>query len=305
MNRNVFNGCYSSMRATKPVSCAANNKPLLSPYWSPIAASADREIVCAPARFAGGSMPSGFVTPTPRTVQNRLLRALPITELEQLWPRLERVELFVRHAVLLPDAPVQCVYFVETGTVSMFTTLEDGVRIEVGLVGPEGMVGLPVLLGAETSAVEGMVQVDGVALRLSAAAFQSALKALPTLLRLLLRYVDAFHSQVTQSAACNGRHQIEQRLARWLLMTHDRVEGDSFQMTQEFMSTMLGVRRPGVTLAMSALQRGAGAARKRPRAHSQPRRSGGRSLRVLRGHAAPLRLADRTPKTLNSDRGVR
>ena len=94
-------------------------------------------------------MPSGFVTPTPRTVQNRLLRALPITELEQLWPRLERVELFVRHAVLLPDAPVQCVYFVETGTVSMFTTLEDGVRIEVGLVGPEGMVGLPVLLGAQ------------------------------------------------------------------------------------------------------------------------------------------------------------
>ena len=143
-------------------------------------------------------------------------------------------------------------------------------RIEVGLVGPEGMVGLPVLLGAETSTLEAMVQVDGVALRLSAAAFRAALTALPTLLGLLLRYVDAFHSQVTQSAACNGRHQIEQRLARWLLMTHDRVEGDSFQMTQEFMAAMLGVRRPGVTLAMSALQRAQGwcSTKKRQRAFS-------------------------------------
>ena len=200
-------------------------------------------------------MPSSFASPTPQTVQNRLLRALPPAELGQLWPRLERVELFVKHSLLLPDVPVESVYFVEAGTVSMITTLADGVRIEVGLVGPEGMVGLPVLLGAETSALEGMVQVDGVALRLSAAAFRSALTALPTLLGLLLRYVDAFHSQVTQSAACNGRHQIEQRLARWILMTHDRVDGDSFQMTQDFMSTMLGVRRPGVTLAIGALQR--------------------------------------------------
>jgi CRP-like cAMP-binding protein len=181
----------------------------------------------------------------------------------------------------------------------------DGVRIEVGLVGPEGMVGLPVLLGAETSTLEAMVQVDGVALRLSAAAFRAALTALPTLLGLLLRYVDAFHSQVTQSAACNGRHQIEQRLARWLLMTHDRVEGDSFQMTQEFMAAMLGVRRPGVTLAMSALQRAGLVQHEKGSARSRPRRSGGRSLRVLRRHAAPLRLADRTPQTLNPDRGGR
>jgi CRP-like cAMP-binding protein len=200
-------------------------------------------------------MPSSFINPTPQTVQNRLLRALPPAELEQFWPRLERVELFVKYALLVADAPLESVHFVETGTVSMITTLEDGVRIEVGLVGPEGFVGLPVLLGTETSALEGMVQVDGVALRLSAPAFRSALTSLPTLFGLLLRYVDAFHSQVTQSAACNGRHQIEQRLARWLLMTHDRVEGDSFQMTQEFMSTMLGVRRPGVTLAIGALQR--------------------------------------------------
>lgn len=199
-------------------------------------------------------MPSAFDRPTPQTVQNRLLRLVPEAELQQFWPRLEPVELVVRHTLLFPDAPLDSVHFVETGTVSMITTMEDGVRIEVGLVGPEGFVGLPVLLGVETSPLEAMVQVDGVALRLPTAVFRSALKTAPTLFSLLLRYVDAFHAQVTQSAACNGRHQIEQRLARWLLMTHDRVDGDEFQMTQEFMSTMLGVRRPGVTMAITALQ---------------------------------------------------
>ena len=93
------------------------------------------------------------------------------------------------------------------------------------------------------------------AMRMPAAAFRAALARMPAFLSLLLRYVDAFHVQVSHSAACNSRHHIEQRLARWLLMTHDRVAADSFHMTQEFMSTMLGVRRPGVTLAMGALQR--------------------------------------------------
>ena len=88
-----------------------------------------------------------------------------------------------------------------------------------------------------------------------AAEFRNALKAIPKLSATLLRYVDAFQLQVSQTAACNSRHHIEQRLARWLLMTHDRAEGDTFTMTQEFMSTMLGVRRPGVTLALGALQR--------------------------------------------------
>jgi CRP-like cAMP-binding protein len=200
-------------------------------------------------------VPDSFPRSTLQTAQNRLLRALPPTELGRLWPRLERVELLAKAVVLMQDGPVESVHFPETGNVSMITTLEDGTRIEVGMVGPEGMVGLPLLLGSETSALEGMVQVEGWALRMPAAAFRTALAEVPTLLRLLLRYVDAFHTQVAQSAACNGRHQIEQRLARWLLMTHDRVEGDSFIMTQEFMSTLLGVTRPGVTLAIGALQR--------------------------------------------------
>ena len=198
--------------------------------------------------------------PTPRTaapqaVRNRLLRLLPPAELEWLRPRLEPVELPLKLALLMPDTPVESLHFVEAGTVSMIAMLEDGMQIEVGLVGPEGVAGLPLLLGAGTSALEGMVQVRGTALRLPAAGFRAALAEAPGLLPLLLRYVDAFHFQVAQSAACNGRHHIEQRLARWLLMTHDRVGEDSFFMTQEFMSTMLGVRRPGVTLAIGALQR--------------------------------------------------
>ena len=200
-------------------------------------------------------MPDISSRPTPQTVRNRLLRLLPPADLERLCPRLEPVGLTARSVLLLPGVPVESVHFVETGTVSMIAMMEDGTRIEVGLVGPEGMTGLSLLLGAPTSPLEGMVQVDGTALRLPAAAFRTALAETPALLGLLLRYVDAFHVQVAQSAACNGRHQIEQRLARWLLTTHDRVEGDTFLITQEFMSTMLGVRRPAVTLALGALQR--------------------------------------------------
>lgn len=201
-------------------------------------------------------MPTSLSSLTPsRTVRNRLLRLLPPAELEQLRPRLETVDLPLKSVLLMPDTPVDSLHFMEAGTVSMIAMLEDGMQIEVGLVGPEGVAGLPLLLGAGTSALEGMVQVRGTALRLPAAALRAALAEFPSLLPLLLRYVDAFHFQVAQSAACNGRHQIEQRLARWLLMTHDRVGEDSFHMTQEFMSTMLGVRRPGVTLAIGALQR--------------------------------------------------
>ena len=117
------------------------------------------------------------------------------------------------------------------------------------------MVGLPLFFGAPTSLLEAMVQVPGEALRLSASAFRTTLAEMPALSVLLLRYTDSFHAQVTQTAVCNGRHHIEQRLARWLLMTHDRAEGRVFAITQEFMSTMIGVQRPGVTLAMAALQR--------------------------------------------------
>ncbi len=180
---------------------------------------------------------------------------MPPAQLACFRAELEPVQLVVKDVLIEQDAAVTGIYFVESGTVSMIAGLEDGSRIEVGLVGPEGIVGLPLLLGGGTAAVEAMVQSEGTALRLSAPSLRAALAEAPALLHLLLRYADAFMAQVAQSAACNGRHHLEQRLARWLLMTHDRVERDQFVMTQEFMSTMLGVRRPGVTLAMGTLQR--------------------------------------------------
>jgi len=200
-------------------------------------------------------MPSANPRLPSSSINNRILNALPADELERIRPRLEKVALVTKTVLIAPDRDVESVHFVESGVVSMVSTLEDGARIEVGMVGFEGMVGLPVLLGSGTSPWEAMVQIDGSALRMSAAAFRSTLAEVPSLMGTLLRYLDAVQSQVAQSAACNGRHPVEQRLARWLLTTLDRVGGDSFVMTQEFMSTMLGVRRPGVTLAVGALQR--------------------------------------------------
>ena len=122
------------------------------------------------------------------------------------------------------------------------------------MVGYDGMVGLPLLHGAGTSHLETLTQIDGVALRLQEAAFRAA-AAGPAFQSILLRYTDAYLTQVSQSGACNGRHSIEQRLARWILMTQDRVRGGAFVMTQEFIAVMLGVRRSGVTQAIGALQR--------------------------------------------------
>jgi CRP-like cAMP-binding protein len=184
-----------------------------------------------------------------------LLRALPPSDLDRLWPRFDRVELRANTSVLKPDEAVDALLFVESGTVSMIATFEDGSRIEVGMVGSEGVAGLPIILGTETSSLEGLVQLEGRALRLPSAAVRAALAEIPALMPLLLRYLDVFLFQVAQCGACNGKHPIEQRLARWLLMEHDRADSDSFSMTQEFMAIMLGVRRPGVTLAIGALQR--------------------------------------------------
>ena len=118
------------------------------------------------------------------------------------------------------------------------------------------MIGLPLVFGTDRSLVEAMVQGSGTAIRLAADIFQRALEERPAFRAVLLRYAMAFNVQVTMTAACNGRHLVEQRLARWLLMAHDRTVGDEFVMTHEFLSVMLGVRRAGVTVAAGALQRG-------------------------------------------------
>jgi CRP-like cAMP-binding protein len=188
------------------------------------------------------------------TPRNRLLAALPAEDLARLWPRLERVELGLRQIVQVPDEPITAVYFPESGWVSMMALLVDGNSAEVGIVGSEGMVGLPLLLGSDRSPTEAMVQAPGTFLRLGADVFGEERDRSAPLRTLLLRYALAFQVQVTQTAACNGHHALDQRLARWLLIAHDRAHGDEFPMTQEFLAMMLCVHRPGVTIAARLFQ---------------------------------------------------
>jgi CRP-like cAMP-binding protein len=189
------------------------------------------------------------------TIRNGLLAALPQEDLAWIWPRLQPVELPFDQTLFPADGTVDAVLFPESGMVSLIATLEDGDQVEVGIVGREGLIGLPLVFDDDRSLVEARVQLEGTALRMEAAALRAAMDESAALRGLLLRYVLALHSQVTLTAACNARHAIEQRLARWLLTAHDRAGADEFAMTHEFMAMMLGVRRPGVSLAAGVLQK--------------------------------------------------
>jgi CRP-like cAMP-binding protein len=138
--------------------------------------------------------------------------------------------------------------------VSLVQPLENGVMIEVGMVGNEGLVGVPVLLGADTSPLEAMVQMPGSALRMETSVFRQEIGRRTAFLELLLRYVQALHVQVSLSAACNGRHTLPERLARWLLTARDRATSNKLPLSHEFLSMMLGVRRAGVTVAVGTLK---------------------------------------------------
>ena len=195
-------------------------------------------------------------TPTPLPApRNRLLAALPPEDLAQLWLRLEPVQLEFRKVLHAPEEPIAHVYFPETGYVSRLVSMENGDSTEVGLVGSEGIVGIAVLLGEDCDDFEMLVQMPGTALRLSATAFRQELARIPAFQLLVNRYALAHFGEVARTAACNAYHHIDQRLARWLLMAHDRVEGDELPMTHEFLSMMLGVRRAGVTVAAGTLQK--------------------------------------------------
>lgn len=186
--------------------------------------------------------------------RNRLLAALPASELADLRPHLEAVQVTTREPLYEPGQVIRSVYFPESMVVSFATTLRDGSTVEVGTAGREGIVGLPVFLGDELSIVRAIAQIPGAALRMDVTTFVRVSRAPGPLHQLLLHYTQAFLTQVAQTATCNAAHLVEQRCARWLLMTHDRVDGNEFPLTHEFLAFMLGVRRAGVTLAMRALQ---------------------------------------------------
>ena len=186
---------------------------------------------------------------------NRLLAALPAAELDVLRPDLEAVPLTPPGLIHEPDEPIAFVLFPHAGVVSLVRTMEDGGIAEVATVGPEGMVGLPLVLDGDRMAVRAHVQVPGTASRMGADAFRRALGHTPCLRRLLSRYALAFVDDLAGNVACGRMHEAGPRLARWLLATADRVGAESFPLTQEFMAQMLGVSRPTVSIAAGLLQR--------------------------------------------------
>lgn len=188
-------------------------------------------------------------------VTNRLLAALPKKEYQRLLPELEPVTLTFGEILFESGDRLQHVYFPVNSIISLLAAVEDREHLEVGIVGNEGMAGLPVFMGVNKSRSRGLVQGTGEAMRMKAALLSKEVSTGGSLSGLLLRYTHSLLTQVSQSAACNRFHLVNARLARWLLMTHDRVEGDEFRLTQEFISHMLGVRREGVTLAASTLQK--------------------------------------------------
>lgn len=186
--------------------------------------------------------------------RNWLLRAVAFRDRAFLDSRFEFHTLSARTIVAESNQPIAYVYFPETAVLSVISHLEGG-TVEVGTVGVEGMSGLPVLLGAGREPLQVICQIPGTAWRIKPAALLELFQGDAAISRLLLRYAHAFFMQVAQTAACNGAHSIEQRCARWLLMTHDRVGEAEFPVTHQFLAFMLGVRRAGVTVAMRALQR--------------------------------------------------
>ena len=188
------------------------------------------------------------------SVRNRLLAALSPKDFSLLQPQFELGTLPVRTRLAEAGTPIEHVYFLEEGIASIVASTSQGRRIEVGIVGREGLTGIPVLLGTDRIPHESFVQTPGAAVRIKADDLRRAVLASASLHQHLLRYAQALMIQMCQTALANSSHVIEERLARWLLMCHDRMDGDELSTTHEFLSLMLDVRRASVTEALQALE---------------------------------------------------
>jgi CRP-like cAMP-binding protein len=188
------------------------------------------------------------------SVPNLLLAGLPRKDYQKLLSVLEPVELAFEEVLYEPHTPIRHVYFPNDGLVSMLTTVDNGRAAEVGLIGPEGMVGVPVALGIAASPFRALVQGGGTAMRMKVANFYRVFNESTALRRELYLFTHLLMIQIAQTAACNRFHAVRQRMARWLLMTRDRANSNEFGITQEFLALMLGVRRVGVNLAARGLQ---------------------------------------------------
>ena len=188
-------------------------------------------------------------------IGSKILLSLPSNELEQLLPKLEFVRLKLHQILYNPGDTMKSGYFVNSGLLSVLAVQPEGKSVEVGLIGNEGFAGTSLLVGYRTSPTRIVTQGDGSAYRCDAEALREIVRRSPELEKQLHRFAHRLAMQTTQLAACNRLHDVEERLARWILMTHDRLEGNHLPLTQEFLSQMLGTRRASVTVAAGILQK--------------------------------------------------
>jgi CRP-like cAMP-binding protein len=188
-------------------------------------------------------------------VRNRLLRKLSSGDWDLIGPHLEAVALKERQIVEVPNKPITHVYFIEIGVVSVVAVNAEDHRIEVGVIGNEGLTGVPLIFGDGRAQHSAYMQIAGNGLRLAADKFTDALRQSESLNGLMLKSAQAFMIQTAHTALANGRARLEERLARWLLMAHDRLDTAAVPLTHEFLAVMLGVRRAGVTVALHGFER--------------------------------------------------
>jgi CRP-like cAMP-binding protein len=196
-------------------------------------------------------MPSNSELPIP----NLFLASLPQDDVEALRPHFERVRLSSGQILHKTGSPIEYCYFTDGGMTSLVVDLEDGASVEAGVIGKEGFAGGAALMGFKgESPLTSMIQIPGIGLRIVSGVLRDEMMRRPALFEAVLRFMQVLNIQISHTAACNAHHNLPERLARWLLMAHDRAESDMLPLTQEFLSIMLAVRRPGVTVAARSLQ---------------------------------------------------
>jgi CRP-like cAMP-binding protein len=188
-------------------------------------------------------------------IHNEILLGLPAKESELLFPKLEFVRLMTHHVLHEPGDTLKSAYFCDSGLISILSVFPDGKSVEVGLVGKEGFVGVPLVAGFRTASTRAIIQIEATAFRVNSETLVAILRQSPMLERRLQQFAQVMAMQSTQIAACNRLHEVDERLGRWLLMTADRIGSNSVPLTQEFLAQMLGTRRSSVTGAAGILQK--------------------------------------------------
>lgn len=247
--------CPGSGRAIYSPSLDSPHVPRYTATWGPASRSAsEQSAATGRVRWSGAGGTEEEDAPIVDGHENRILACLPAEDRARLLSKLAPVFLRVRTVLFEPGQLVDAVYFPLDGVVSLVTPLEDGAIVEVATVGNEGVVGVPLIFGGAL-AVRAISQVAGRCLTMSADAFLEAMANSHPISQMVQTYVLALFGQISQAAACNRLHNNEERLSRWLLMSHDRIGADKFMITQEFLAQMLGSRRATVTLSAGVLQK--------------------------------------------------